>query len=82
MTATEQQESLERLNQNIEKFKNDLYELSENFKRTFEVVEHSYYDGEDNYLGEVKYLKCGENKCFSQSLREMIEEYFGDIGVS
>jgi hypothetical protein len=77
----EQQEAYERFQINIEGLKVGLFELSEKFKRAFEVTSHSQYDGEDTYIGEIKYLKCGQNEHLSQSLREMFEEFFGEIGI-
>ncbi len=77
----EQQKAYERFQTNTDGFKRELSELSEKFKMAFQVRSNPSYDGEGNYLGEIKYLKCGENEHLSESIREIFEEFFGDIGI-
>lgn len=64
----------------VKEFKTELKNLYT--KYDFEVKEHDQYNGMEEYCGTTKYLKHKdeENPYYSESIAEIIEEIFGDIG--
>ena len=64
----------------VKQFKTELKNLLA--KYDFEIKEHDQYNGMEEYCGTTKYFKDKEDNdpYYSESVAEIIQDIFGDIG--
>lgn len=62
-----------------ESFKSDLKAVVA--KYGFERKEHDQYNGSERYIGFNVYYKINGEPYYNQTLAELIEEVFGEIGL-